>query len=457
AERERVVGEWNATGRVVPSGTLAALFEAQVARTPDAVAVVSEEGELSFAELNERANRLAHRLIAEGVGPERVVALVLPRSVELAVTQLAVVKAGGAFLPVDPAYPQDRIAYMIEDAGPVLVISGSDELDVSGMPTANPSVEVPVSSAAYVIYTSGSTGRPKGVVVSHAGVGNLAAAQIERFAVDAGSRVLQFASPSFDASVSELCMAWLAGAAVVIAPAERLRPGVELAAVVAGFGVTHATIPPVALAAMEPGRLESVRSLVVAGEAVPAEVVDRWSAGRRMVNAYGPTETTVCATMSRPLTAGSGVPSIGGPIANTRVFVLDAWLRPVPPGVVGELYVAGAGLARGYLGRPGLTAGRFVADPFGGPGARMYRTGDLARWTSGGELEYQGRADDQVKLRGFRIELGEIESVLVSHERVGQAAVVVREDRPGDKRLVAYAVGVELTGSELRAHIAGVL
>jgi amino acid adenylation domain-containing protein/non-ribosomal peptide synthase protein (TIGR01720 family) len=456
AERERVVGEWNATGRVVPSGTLAGLFEAQVARTPDAVAVVSEGGELSFGELNERANRLAHRLIAEGVGPERVVALVLPRSVELAVTQLAVVKAGGAFLPVDPAYPQDRIAYMLSDARPVLVVDDAwtATVDTSGLPATDPVVDVTVDHPAYVIYTSGSTGRPKGVVVSHAGVGNLAAAQIERFAVDAGSRVLQFASPSFDASVSELCMAWLAGAAVVIAPAERLRPGVELAAVVAGFGVTHATIPPVALAAMEPGQLESVRSLVVAGEAVPAEVVDRWSAGRRMVNAYGPTETTVCATMSRPLAAGSGVPSIGGPIANTRVFVLDEWLRPVPPGVVGELYVAGAGLARGYLGRPGLTAGRFVADPFGAAGARMYRTGDLARWTSGGELEYQGRADDQVKLRGFRIELGEIESVLVAHERVGQAAVVVREDRPGDKRLVAYAVGTDVTGSELRSYAA---
>jgi non-ribosomal peptide synthetase component F len=229
AERERVVGEWNATGRVVPSGTLAALFEAQVARTPDAVAVVSEEGELSFGELNERANRLAHRLIAEGVGPERVVALVLPRSVELAVTQLAVVKAGGAFLPVDPAYPQDRIAYMLSDARPVLVVDDAwtATVDTSELPATDPAVDVAVDHPAYVIYTSGSTGRPKGVVVSHAGVGNLAVAQIERFAVDADSRVLQFASPSFDASVSELCMAWLAGAAVVIAPAERLRPGVD--------------------------------------------------------------------------------------------------------------------------------------------------------------------------------------------------------------------------------------
>ncbi|WP_455678742.1 amino acid adenylation domain-containing protein, partial [Streptomyces atratus] len=464
AERERVLSGWNDTAREVPQASLPELFAAQVAATPQAVAVVFEDTEVTYAELDARSNRLARLLIGRGVGPEDFVALALPRSVEMIVAQLAVAKAGAAFLPVDPEYPAERIAYMLADARPALLLTTMTvgerlpEADVARLlldeaatmtalatyPSSGPADAdrirplVP-ANPAYLIYTSGSTGRPKGVTVQHTGLANLAEAQIERFAVDADSRVLQFASPSFDAAVSEMCMALFAGATLVVADADHLMPGTPLLELVERHRVTHATIPPAALAALPAGSLSEVTTLVVAGEATPAELVARWSAGRRMVNAYGPTETTVCATMSAPLTGGV-TPPIGRPIHNTRVYVLDAGLRPVPPGVPGELYVTGAGLARGYLNRPALTAERFVACPFGPAGTRMYRTGDLARWNADGELEYLGRTDEQVKIRGFRIETGEIENVLQAHPDVAQAAVVVREDRPGAKQLVAYLV-----------------
>ncbi|GAA3858718.1 non-ribosomal peptide synthetase [Streptomyces sedi] len=464
-ERERVLTEWNAAGdegrRVLGGLTVPELFAARVAGDPAADCLVTADGVLSAAEVDARAERLAGHLAAEGVGPERLVALALPRSVELVVAVLAVWKAGGAYLPVDPEYPADRISYMLGDAKPVLTLATSETagvvpeghrtllLDDAATEAAVAAAPAPPSVGAlglrethpaYVIYTSGSTGRPKGVVVSHAGVAGLLATQRERLLVGPGSRVLQFASPSFDAAFWELCMGLLSGAALVVVGREGVTAGDPLAATLSGLGVTHATLPPVVLSAMEPEEsLLPDGVLVSAGEALSGELVGRWSVGRTLVNAYGPTESTVCASMSDPL-AEPVVPPIGHPVVGSRVYVLDERLRPVAPGVVGELYVSGRSLARGYLGRPGLTATRFLADPFAGDGARMYRTGDLARWSRDGALVYGGRADDQVKVRGFRIELGEVEEALAADPRVGQVAVLVREDTPGVRQLVGYVV-----------------
>ncbi|NUS64986.1 MAG: amino acid adenylation domain-containing protein, partial [Saccharothrix sp.] len=451
AERE-LLSAWGSTGPAVDGPGFVELVEAQAARTPDAVAVTGA-ADLTYAELNARANRLAHHLIGLGAGPERIVALKLPRSADLLVAELAVLKAGAAFLPVDPEYPAERIAFMLDDARPLVVLDGP--VDVSGQPDANPGVAVRPEHPAYVIYTSGSTGRPKGVVVSHAGLATFSAAEIAHFEVRPGDRVLEFSSPSFDASVLELCLAWPAGAALVVPPPGPLL-GDQLAEVVNAFGVTHALIPPVALATVPDVPLPTFRTLVVGGDACSADLVRRWAPGRRMINAYGPTESTVVASWSGPLEPG-GVPPIGRPVPGTRAHVLDAELQPVPVGVAGELYVSGVGLARGYLDRPGLTASRFLANPFGPPGSRMYRTGDVVRWTAAGVLEFVGRADEQVKIRGFRIELGEIETALLKHPDVREAVVVAKADARGHKRLVAYVVADRFRVEEVRDFLGGSL
>nr|WP_239501944.1 non-ribosomal peptide synthetase [Streptomyces qinglanensis] len=438
-ERGRLAG-WNDTAVELPERSLAGLFEERVRRDADATALVHGQQSLSYGELNARANRLAHWLVGRGVGPEVLVGVELPRSVEMVVAVLAVLKAGGAYVPVDPEYPQERRAFMVEDADPLLVL-GRDELarDLTAYPETDPGVVVQASHPAYVIYTSGSTGRPKGVVVSHRGVAGLAHTQLRRLGTTSRSRVLQFASPSFDAAVWELVAAFAAGAAVVVPDSARLV-GEALRDVLAAERITHALIPPSVLATLPAGSEEELTEfacVVVGAEAAPPELVARWSRGRRLVNAYGPTESTVAISMSD--TFSDGVVPIGSPVANTRAHVLDEVLRPVPAGVVGELYASGAGLARGYVGRADLTAERFVASPFE-PGTRMYRTGDLARWRADGQLEYMGRADEQVKVRGFRIEPGEIETLLTGCEGVRQAVVLAREDMPGDQRLAAYVV-----------------
>ncbi|MER6528571.1 amino acid adenylation domain-containing protein [Streptomyces sp. NPDC001508] len=484
AGRDLVVHAWNRTGAAAEPVPLPALFLRQARRTPAAIALAFGEQTLTYAELASRAGRLARYLVDRGVGPEHRVAVMAERSARTVTALLAVSMAGGAFVPVDPDHPADRIAHVLRDCDPGLLLCTErtlrsvpegtaartvvlDAPDVAAAVAAHPGGPVgdeerraPLRAghAAYVIYTSGSTGRPKGVVVGHAGLGNLARAQIERFAVREGSRVLQFASLGFDAAVSELCMALLSGGTLVVPRPGELPPQTSLEEAVRLARATHVTVPPSVLGTQET-LADTLETLVVAGETCPVGLVERWSADRRMVNAYGPTETTVCAAMSAALAPGGDQVPIGRPMTGTRVYVLDDFLLPVPVGVPGELYVAGTGLARGYLGRAGLSAQRFVACPQGG-GDRMYRTSDVVRWTGDGELVFVGRADDQVKIHGHRIEPGEIETALAGHPRVAQAVVVARTDRPGEKRLVAYVVPRPQETpdtEELRAHLAGLL
>ncbi|WP_280701976.1 non-ribosomal peptide synthetase [Kitasatospora sp. GP82] len=471
-ERDEILHSWNDRTAAPPERPVHRLVADRAAEHPDAPAVVHGDTTLSYRELLTRADRLAARLRAEGAGPETLVGVCLPRSAEMAVAVLAVHRAGAAYLPLDPAHPDDRIAYMAADSGAQLLLADAStaaRLSGTGVHTllfdetsdteAAPAPDA-VDDLAYVIYTSGSTGRPKGVAVGHRSLANLATAQGRDFGVTPTDRVLQYASLGFDASVSELYVTWTAGAALHIA-AEDEKLGERLAARLRDSAITAVTLPPSVLASLPagPAELPELRTLVVAGESCPADLVERWAQGRRFIDAYGPTESTVCGTLAQ--LAPGDTPVIGRPLANLRVYVLDERLRPVPVGAPGEIHLGGAGLARGYVGRPGLTAERFVPDPYATlPGARMYRTGDLGRFGPDGSLEYLGRTDDQVKLRGVRIEPGEVEAVLAGHPSVAQAAVTVREDTPGDLRLVAYVVpspGHETRPDVLRLHAAAAL
>ncbi|MFE9657499.1 amino acid adenylation domain-containing protein [Micromonospora sp. NPDC006431] len=484
-EREQVLVTWNDTAAPVPAATLPQLFAAQVARNPDAPALVDADTELSYAELDAYSNRLARLLIARGVGPERFVAVALPRSARLVGWLLAVLKAGGAYVPVDPAYPADRIAFMLADTAPALLLTDAAtaaELPAGGVPRllveecdpdgfaaepvtdADRAAPLRLTNPAYVIYTSGSTGRPKGVVIEHRSLTDYLTFAGGDYQGVRGSALLH-SSISFDLSVTGMWVPLTVGGTVHVAgldddPATRERLGRQACTFL------KATPSHLPLLAALPDDYAPTAELLLGGELLLGEVVDEWRRehpGVAVYNMYGPTETTVNCTEYR-IAPGAVIPPgplpIGGPLANTRLYVLDARLRPVPPGVPGELYVAGGGLARGYLARPGQTAGKFVADPFGAPGTRMYRTGDIVRWTDTGELMFLRRVDDQVKLRGFRIELGEIEAVLAGHDDVARCAVIVREDRPGDQRLVGYVVpapGRSPQPAELRATVAAAM
>ncbi|MBT2117198.1 amino acid adenylation domain-containing protein [Dyella sp. LX-66] len=447
----------------LPDVSFAALFERQVDLTPHAIALVFGDARLSYGELDTRANQLAAWLSAKGVRPEDIVAIALPRSFESIVAILATHKVGAAYLPLDPDYPEQRLSYMLEEAAPACVLAFRetvlktppalpayflDDADLRAEIEALPPSHVGVphdakaaQRAAYVIYTSGSTGQPKGVVVTHAGIAVLVATYRERLCIEPESCVLQFASLSFDASFAEIAMALALGARLVMAPSDELLPGPNLTALCERQRITHLALPPSLLTLMTPGDLPGVETLVVGGEACPAELAVKWARTHRLVNCYGPTEATVDALISAPIgTETKTAVPIGSPVSGAAAYVLDATLRRVPQGDEGELYLAGPGLARGYLHRPGLTAASFHPDPFGAPGSRMYRTGDIARQLTDGSLCFIGRADQQVKLHGLRIELDEIEAWLRRDTSVAQAAVLMREDRTGHRQLVGYVV-----------------
>ncbi len=486
AERHTILREWNDTAHPIPSATLPELFAAEAAKNPDAVAVVFEDETLTYAQLDARANQLAHHLRSLGVGPEVVVGLCVERSPEMMVGLLGILKAGGAYLPLDPSYPSERLAFMLDDVrAPVLLIQSTllarigrhthmgttvrldaDWPAIAQNLTTAPRTDLQVQNSAYIIYTSGSTGTPKGVVVNHRNIVRLVR---EANYVDLTSNdvFLHLAPLSFDASTFEIWGALLNGAKLVVYPGgsidlSRLKQTITQSGISVMWltaALFHQVVDEDVLA------LAGLKKLLAGGDVLSLAHVRQVNAslsGCQLINGYGPTEGTtfsVCHTLTQASDVDASVP-IGRPISNARIYVLDGGLQPVPTGIAGELYIAGEGLARGYLGRRGLTAERFVADPFGPAGSRMYRTGDLARWRADGMLDFIGRADQQIKLRGFRIEPGEIEAALVRHPSVSQAAVIARTDSPGGKRLVAYVVAAPdqaVDQAELRAHLASTL
>ncbi|MGA9381124.1 MAG: amino acid adenylation domain-containing protein, partial [Phormidium sp.] len=474
-EQQQLLVEWNDTQTDYPvDKCIHQLFEEQVEKTPDAVAIIFENQQLTYAQLNIRANQLAHYLRYEGVDADVLVGICVERSIEMIVGILGILKAGGAYLPLDPEYPAERLHLMLYDSQVSLLLTQQWLLEkLPQSPTQlvlldeawsqiaqysldNPTIGVGASHLANVIYTSGSTGKPKGVMVEHQGLCNLAIAQIQTFGLNSDSRVLQFASFSFDASIWEVLMAFGSGATLYLGSKETLMPGEPLIKQLRDDQITHVTLPPSALAVLPTEELPALSTLIVAGEACAIELMQQWSVGRKFYNAYGPTEASVCATIAQCADHDPKI-SIGRPIVNTQIYILDQYLQPLPIGVPGELHIGGAGLARGYLNARELTDEKFIPHPFNNQSnSRLYKTGDLARYLPDGNIEYLGRIDNQVKIRGFRIELGEIEAVLSQHPQIQTSVVIARVDNPGEKRLVAYLVSdseITLTTNELREYL----
>jgi amino acid adenylation domain-containing protein len=478
SERHEVVDSFNAKQLDYPREKLVhELFEEQAARRSDAVAVTYEQQSLTYAELNTKANRLARHLRDVGVGPDSLVALYVDRGFEMLVGLLGILKAGGAYVPLDPAYPADRLTYMLNDAAPKVILTQRKlkgllpqtsattvELDVdSTVISADSDSNLPVASVgvnarhmAYVIYTSGSTGRPKGVMVEHAGLCNMAYMQARVLDLGQRSRVLQFASLSFDACIWEVVMALCSGARLCLAQREDLTPGELLLQVLHEQEITHATLPSAAVSHLPSSDGLKLECLIVAGESCPPSLPKRWASSTRFFNAYGPTEASVCASMYECEPREYEIVPIGQPISNVQIYILDERGEPLPIGVSGEICIGGVGVARGYLHRPELTAERFIDDRLRADGGRLYKTGDLGRWRADGTIEFIGRNDEQVKIRGYRIELGEVEAQLARHDDVREVVVIAREDIPDDKRLVAYVTTREKSGvgaEDLRVHM----
>jgi amino acid adenylation domain-containing protein/non-ribosomal peptide synthase protein (TIGR01720 family) len=453
-----------------PTLSMADLVARQAAATPDAPALESADGALSYAELQAQVERLARRLVRQGVGRESLVALAMGRAAATVVCALAVARAGGAFVPIDPERPAELFLRLLADAAPVALVTDSAtakllprhdvpellvDVDEPADDVALPQQPADAGAAAYVTYTSGSTGMPKGVVTTNAGIADLADSWTRQLGLRPADRVLQIGHPSFDIWVGELCAAFGAGATLVVPASSGPLAGPDLAEVMAATRVTFALLPPALLAGVSPEHCPELATVCAGADACPAELAAVWTrAGRRFFNAYGPTESTVAATISAQLSEGTTAPPIGHPTLGTRLYVLDGMLQPLPVGAPGELYLAGGNLARGYLGRPATTAERFVADPYSAePGARMYRTGDLVRRRADGQLDFLGRTDRQFKLHGLRIEPGEIEAALCAHESVAQAVVDLHPDR-GTKQLVAYLVPREQARFDPQAVLA---
>ena len=473
-ERHLLLNEWNGCEGEESGLCLHEMIEKQVEETPDHAAVEFESATLTYRELNERANQLAHYLRGLGAWPEKIVGVCTDRSLEMIVALLAVLKTGAAYLPLDPAYPRERMEFLLQDAGVEVVLTqehlknelgglaqhlivlGGANQPYANESTANVESGVQPDHLAYVIYTSGSTGQPKGVLIEHRGAVNTVEALSEQYDLHAESRVLQVASYTFDASVLEIFMTLTSGATLVMARREQLLPGPEYKALLRDKQITAAVFTPAVLAQLDSSELPALRTVGSAGDACTADIVKRWSANSRFLNVYGPTECSIIA-YTAVCTADDMAPSIGRPFKNVYGYVLDSNRQPTPVGVPGELYIGGVGVARGYLNRPELTQERFLPDPFREQeGARMYRTGDLVRYRRDGQLEFLGRLDHQVKVRGYRIELGEVESRIAEHERVQDTVALALDDATGVKRLVAYVVphnGCELTVADLRGFL----